>query len=111
VEARTVNGGVTVVTGGRARGATVNGSVDVTMGRADHDMKFETVNGQIVVRLPEGTNANVRAATVNGDIQTDFPLTVQGRFGRRSLEGTLGSGGRTLELSTVNGSIHLRRGR
>lgn len=111
VEARTVNGGVTVVTGGRARGATVNGSVDITMGRADHDMKFETVNGQITVRLPEGTNANVRAATVNGDIQTDFPLTVQGRFGRRSLEGTLGSGGRTLELSTVNGSIHLRRGR
>jgi hypothetical protein len=109
VDARTVNGGVTVATAGRARGATVNGSVDISMGRVDQAVKLETVNGQITLRLPAGANANVRAATVNGDISTDFPLSVQGRFGRRSLDGSIGSGGRLLELTTVNGSIAIRR--
>jgi hypothetical protein len=111
VEATTVNGSLKIVTAGRARGRTVNGSIDVTMGRADWDMNFETVNGAITLRLPDNINANVRAQTVNGGIETDFPLTVQGRFGRRSIEGTLGSGGRSLNLSTVNGAILLRRAR
>jgi DUF4097 and DUF4098 domain-containing protein YvlB len=61
--------------------------------------------------LPEGLNADVKASTVNGDIQTDFPLTVTGKISRRKLEGTIGSGGRTLELSTVNGGIELRKAR
>jgi DUF4097 and DUF4098 domain-containing protein YvlB len=111
VEATTVNGALRIITAGRARGQTVNGSIDVTMGRADWDMSFETVNGAITLRLPENVNATVRAQTVNGGIETDFPLTVQGRFGRRSIEGTIGNGGRLLELSTVNGAITLRRNR
>lgn len=111
VEARTVNGAIDVVTAGRARGGTVNGAVNVTMGRADWDIRFETVNGAVTLYLPDNINANVRARTVNGAIETDFPLTVQGRFGRRSIEGTLGSGGRELEISTVNGGIFLRRAR
>jgi hypothetical protein len=111
VEAHTVNGAITVVTAGRVRAGTVNGAVDVTMGRADWtgSLSFGTVNGALTVRLPDNVNADVRASTVNGDLHTDFPLTVQGRFGRRRIEGTIGSGGRTLELSTVNGPISLRR--
>lgn len=111
VEAHTVNGAITVVTAGRVRAGTVNGAVDVTMGRADWtgSLSFGTVNGALTVRLPDNVSADVRASTVNGDLHTDFPLTVQGRFGRRRIEGTIGGGGRTLELSTVNGNISLRR--
>jgi hypothetical protein len=36
-------------------------------------------------------------------------LTITGRFGHRRLNGTIGNGGRRLELSTVNGSIKLRK--
>ena len=46
---------------------------------------------------------------MNGEIETDFPLTVTGRISRRHLSGTIGGGGRTLELETVNGSIQLRK--
>jgi hypothetical protein len=51
----------------------------------------------------------VRASTVNGQIVTDFPLTVTGRLGPRRVNGTIGSGGRRLELATVNGTIRLKR--
>jgi len=47
---------------------------------------------------------------VNGDIESDYPLTVTGKFGPRRLRGTIGAGGRSLSLSTVNGEIRLRKG-
>jgi hypothetical protein len=109
----TVNGGVTMDAIGIAHGRTVNGDIEVTMGRSDWTdrLEFETVNGSIVVTFMNDLNATVSASTVNGGIETDFPLEVRGRFGPRRVTGTIGSGGRDLALSTVNGSIELRRGR
>jgi len=69
------------------------------------------VNGSLTVSLPESASTEVKARTVNGDISTDFPLTVRGRMVGRKLDGTLGSGGRSLSLETVNGSIALRKGK
>lgn len=108
----TVNGSAEVSTRGWARASTVNGDVDATVGRADWTgpAGFQTVNGSVTVTLPASANADVSASTVNGDISTDFPLTVQGRFGPRRLNGTIGQGGRALSLETVNGSIRIKRG-
>jgi hypothetical protein len=112
VHAYTVNGDVGVTGAGYVEARTVNGSIEAAMGRADWrgDLELSTVNGTIIVELPDGVGADVRASTVNGSLETDFPLTVQGRFGPKSIRGTIGSGGRGLELSTVNGGIRLRRG-
>lgn len=110
-EAWTVNGGVDLEATGTARAETVNGGITAHLGRADWDgtLALKTVNGGIDLLLPEGLSADVKAKTVNGDIRTDFPITVQGSIGRHRLEGTIGSGGRLLELETVNGGIELRR--
>jgi hypothetical protein len=111
VAANTVNGDVSVSTTGLARANTVNGSIHAAMGRGDWtgDLSFETVNGSVTVELPGNVNADVQAATVNGGMDTDFPLTVTGRFSMKKMRGTIGSGGRELNLKTVNGSIQLKR--
>ncbi|HSD66097.1 MAG TPA: DUF4097 family beta strand repeat-containing protein [Vicinamibacteria bacterium] len=110
-EAHTVNGGVALDAAGTARAQTVNGGITARLGRADWTgaLNLKTVNGGIDVVMPAGLNADVKASTVNGDIQTDFPLTVTGRISRRKIEGTIGSGGRLLEMETVNGAIELRK--
>ena len=59
--------------------------------------------------LPPDLSADVRATTVNGEISTDFPMTIAGRVSHRHVAGTIGSGGRQLDLQTVNGSVRLRR--
>ena len=89
----------------------VNGEIVASLGRAtwSNALEFRTVNGGITLDLPAGLSTEVRATTVNGDIQTDFPLMVTGRLGPRRLHGTIGSGGRRLALETVNGSIRLRK--
>lgn len=109
VRAQTVNGGVKVSAAGTAEGHTVNGSVSASMGRAEGPLSFQTVNGSITVELPGDAAADVEAQTVHGSINTDFPITVQGRFGMRSAKGTIGGGGPNLSLQTVNGSINLKR--
>jgi hypothetical protein len=112
VRASSVNGSVKVSTTGLAEASTVNGSVYAQMGRADwsNDLEFSTVNGGITLILPGKLDTDVRATTVNGDIESDYPLMISGKFGPRRLRGTIGAGGRGLMLSTVNGEIRLKKG-
>ncbi len=108
----TVNGDVRVVAAGVVRASTVNGSIEVSMGKANWTgtVELSTVNGSIRAAFPADFSAEVNGSTVNGSIESEFPLTVQGKFGPRSVHGTIGAGGRTLDLATVNGSITLVKG-
>jgi DUF4097 and DUF4098 domain-containing protein YvlB len=111
VEAYTVNGGVTVTTTGLVSAESVNGAINVTMGAAtwSEPLDYRTVNGSITLNLPASVAAEVRAETMNGSITSDFPMTIQSsrRRGRR-ITGSIGTGGRPLHISTVNGSVRLR---
>jgi DUF4097 and DUF4098 domain-containing protein YvlB len=112
VVARTVNGSVNVSTKEWAEATSVNGSVEVHMGRADWDgtLHIKTVNGSITLEMPNDLSADVNFRSVNGRLNSDFPLTVQGSMGGRRLEGKIGSGGRALVVETVNGSVDLKKG-
>src|SRR5256885_9010541 len=83
-----------------------------SLGRATWSdaLEFRTVNGGITLDLPAGLSTEGRAKTVNGDIQTDFPLLVTGRLRPRRPRGTIGSGGRRVALETVNGSLAVGQG-
>jgi hypothetical protein len=111
VSASTVNGSVDVQTAGFAQAKTVNGSITCRLheARIGGETSFETVNGSITLELAAGLNAELRASTVSGRIDSEFPITVTGQVSRRSLRGTIGEGGPELRASTVNGTIRLRR--
>ena len=106
----TVNGSIGFSTTGVARATTVNGSITGTMGRADWSdrLAMSTVNGGIALTLPSSLSTDLHARTVNGDIETDFPVAVT-KVDRRRVDGTIGGGGRTLSLESVNGSITIKR--
>jgi len=111
VSLKTVNGSTIFSTSSYGEASTVNGSIKGAMGATDwtDDLDFTTVNGSITLDLPANLSTSVRARTVNGDITTDFPMTITGRVNPRALDGTIGAGGRSISLDTVNGSVKLRR--
>jgi hypothetical protein len=111
IEASTVNGGVNVTTsGGPVSATTVNGSVRAEIGTATREvMRFRTVNGSVDISLPGQTAADLDISTVNGGINTEFPITVTGRWGPKHARGRINGGGETISISTVNGSVRLRR--
>lgn len=108
----TVNGDIDVTSKGSVEATTVNGSIEATMGRSGWtgELEFTTVNGGIRVTMPPSVDADVKASTVNGSVDSDFSITMQGRMRRGSIQGRIGKGGPQLELTTVNGSIELRKG-
>lgn len=110
VDSHTVNGSINISTTGYARAKTVNGGITAKMGSANwsDSLEFKTVNGGIDLDLPSNLSTKIEADTFNGDISSEFPLTVLGRTSRRHISGTIGGGGRELVLKTLNGSIRLR---
>jgi len=111
VSVRTVNGEATFSTSSYGDASTVNGSVRGSMGSTQwsQTLRFRSVNGSISLDLPADTSTDVQATTVNGSINTDFPIAVTGRVNPRKLTGTIGGGGRSMDLETVNGSVTLKR--
>jgi len=111
VQAATTNGDVEVSTSEWASAKTTNGGVRVSMGNAkwSGELELETTNGSVEVTLPSSAEFSVHAGTTNGGISSDFPVTVQGKFGPKSLTGTVGGGGRELKLATTNGGIDLKK--
>jgi hypothetical protein len=113
VHAEAVNGDVDVATtGGRVNAETVNGNVRARLGRIDNDgdMKFETVNGSVIVEFNGEFGGDVDMETVNGSLNTNFEMTVSGRLDPKHLRAHIGKpGGPRIKLETVNGSVELRR--
>ena len=112
VEFRTVNGGVTLKRmGGDVEGRTSNGGVTVDL---DGDtwqgagLDVETSNGGVKLAIPAGYNAHLETGTVNGSLNIDFPVMVQGRIGR-TFSTDLGSGGPTLRVKTANGGVRITK--
>ena len=97
---------------GRAELSSVNGTINAYYRTLDNvtGIELKSVNGSVRLGLPSSPNADVRVSTVNGGITTDFPLQVQGKFMGRHLDGKLGNGGTRIEISNVNGSVHIGPG-
>jgi len=108
IDADTVNGSI-VVRGaaGEIELETVNGGIELELGSAvSKDVTLGSVNGTIEVFLTG--SAEIRAETVNGRISNDFGIEVKkGKYVGSSMNGTIGGGGPTIELETVNGRIRV----
>jgi hypothetical protein len=98
---------VTVPRGAHVTAENINGSLDIT-GVAG-EVRANTVNGPMVVAVPANTNADLVVYSLNGTFESDFPITMEKGGRRRSFRSKLGSGGKRLQLSTVNGRMKLMR--
>lgn len=99
--------------GGEVKLATVNGGIEANVTRfdANKSVTLSSVNGSVVLFVPAGANAQVRASTVHGGISNDFGIPVEdGQYVGHSMNGQIGSGGPRIKLNNVNGSITVKRG-
>lgn len=109
-----VNGGISLrAVSGDVRAETTNGSVsavlDGTTWRGG-GLDLTTTNGSVSLEIPRGYNAELETGTVNGGMNIDFPITVQGSIGRR-IQTKLGAGGPRIRAITTNGGVRIREAR
>lgn len=108
-ELRTVNGNVDVLdSAGGFSGRSTNGDVHVELRSlaTAGTMALESVNGSVLLALPQNAGAQLDVHSMNGEFRTELPMAMQGAFGRE-YRGNLGRGGMTVRLRTVNGGIKI----
>jgi hypothetical protein len=114
LDLETRNGGIRLDdVAGNVRGRTANGGVEAELTGDTWEgtgLDLETTNGGVRLRIPEDYSARLETGTVNGGIDIDFPVTVQGRIGRE-FSTTLGDGGPLIRAETTNGHVRISRGR
>ncbi|HEV8600263.1 MAG TPA: DUF4097 family beta strand repeat-containing protein [Gemmatimonadales bacterium] len=108
----TLNGGIHLdAVNGDVVAETMNGGLHVALDGDRWEGKgldATTTNGGVHLSVPSGYSAHLETGTVNGGVDIDFPVTVQGKIGRR-ITTDLGRGGATLRLITTNGGVQIRR--
>jgi DUF4097 and DUF4098 domain-containing protein YvlB len=113
IKAKTVNGKVEVWNAAdELELESVNGEVKASLSNAGKNpARLKVVNGSISVSMPASTNAHVKVSTVSGEIHSDLPVSVnKPPYGPgASVDTSLGSGGATIDLESVNGSIYLHK--
>jgi DUF4097 and DUF4098 domain-containing protein YvlB len=98
---------------GTVSARSASGNVDVEISRLEGtgNMDFASASGDVVVRAPSDLDGNVEMASATGSLKTDFPLQVEARDygpGERA-RGRLGSGSRSLRISSASGNVSLLR--
>src|SRR5579883_497035 len=87
-----------------------NGDITLTAAVPLGNIQITNRTGNISVTVPDNASFSVTAANNDGDLTTDFPISVNGSEGHKSAQGQVGSGGPHLELTTYHGDIVLRKG-
>jgi DUF4097 and DUF4098 domain-containing protein YvlB len=111
MELHAVNGGISLrEVGGDVRAETTNGGVTAQLSGSTwkgEGLDLSTTNGGVGLEIPRGYNAQLETGTVNGGMNIDFPITVQGFIGRR-ITTKLGNGGPRVRAMTTNGGVRIR---
>lgn len=104
----------------------LNGNVIAVLDRVTpgRPMSFSSLNGTVDVTLPADTKATLKMRSDNGDVYSDFDITL-GSAGQvttgkapggryrvqvdKTIAGTINGGGPEIRLTTMNGRVMLRK--
>ncbi|MBV8845617.1 MAG: DUF4097 family beta strand repeat protein [Bryobacterales bacterium] len=131
IEANNMNGEVNVTNAsGSVVANSMNGKVVVSLNKVTpgKNMSFTTMNGTVDVTLPADTKATLKMRADNGDIYSDFDVTLgprtapevkeektkSGRVRQRVVragtqQGTINGGGAEMQFTTFNGRILIHK--
>ena len=112
IAASTVNGKMQIKNAVRnLKLTTVNGGITADMSAlgGGQSVSLNAVNGEIELALPDDADAKFSVSTLNGSITSEFPsLKVKKEFPvSKNLKGSLGHGGATVKINTVNGGVKI----
>lgn len=109
---------------------SVSGDIDVASFSQAEEIEIETVSGDISIEgilspngsytmishsgdikleIPKSSDFELQIRTSTGDMACDFELKVYGKIDRKQLQGIVGKGGASLNISTFSGDIHVNR--
>lgn len=129
MEVESYNGPITLTNvSGSAVASTYNGRIVADFQRVtpNKSMAFTTYNGKVDVTFPPGLKATPRMKSQNGDVYTDFDMTIRKTEPKTTknqesggmtikiekwVVGDLNGGGPEIMMKNYNGNIYVRKGK
>lgn len=71
--------------------------------------KIDSHSGNVEIGIPSGSNFELRGETFSGNIHCDFELKISGKIDRKKIQGMVGKGGASLNLSSFSGNIRITK--
>ncbi|MFC1762864.1 DUF4097 domain-containing protein [Planctomycetota bacterium] len=99
------------ITSPRVSAHTSSGGVTVDLTPAtpaDVDVKATSSSGSVAVTLPPSFAGSIEMGTHSGSVQCDHPVTIQGKFSKKHIYGTIGEGDGQLIAKTNSGSVRVK---
>ena len=93
---------------GNIEGSTENGEIECDMYGfpSEGELTMSSTNGKITLRMPSQISTDFTVSCVNGSVTVaGFPIIDYTRNDPKRKEGTIGDGGASVTISTVNGNI------
>jgi DUF4097 and DUF4098 domain-containing protein YvlB len=113
VEVEAVSGDIDLLDVSGAQAVSVKSvSGDITyVGRIEAGGRYdiEAHSGDVRMTIPADSAFDLKCNTFNGDIDSDFDITVVGKISPREIRGTVGKGGATITLKTFSGNVDLKK--
>ena len=96
---------------GRFEATSISGSVTATIAQiGSGGINIDSISGGVTLRFNEVVNAEIHASHYSGEVYLDVPnVVVQGKMTSSEVRGVIGSGGPTISISNISGSIRLQR--
>lgn len=112
-----LNGGVKITdVSGPITASSLNGGIDILFDKVQQNspITIYSTNGVLDITLPADTPADLALGSINGEIYSNFDLTVPSKDGLKpissqNIKGSINNGGVKIQLKTTNGNIYLRK--
>lgn len=91
---------------GEIDGQSSSGNVDITLTDFADDIKFRLSSGRFTLQCPDSNiDAELNLRTSSGNIEVDFPVTINNNNTNKSLIATSGSGKYKIDVQNSSGNI------
>jgi hypothetical protein len=101
---KTSGGDIRATIDGKIAAHTSGGDVTAELVGTNRGISVSSSGGDLTVRVPKGTTAELNAATSGGSVRTELPVTTT-EMGEHKLTGTINGGGNPIVARTSGGSI------
>jgi DUF4097 and DUF4098 domain-containing protein YvlB len=106
-----ISGGVWMEqAGGDININSISGSVNLNVMRLNpRGLRLNSISGKVSLRLADSINANVSVQSISGNFSSEIPGVTIDKVGDSDYRAQVGSGGTPINISSVSGSVTLRR--
>lgn len=94
---------------GKLNSDTVSGDLYINVKDLNDNINIKSISGNAKIDLLEDTNFYFKSKSVSGDIDCEFPISIEGKISDRTISGKIGSGKNEIDITTVSGDIEISK--